>query len=216
MRSRRITITIYAMVINIFPCVLPVYSYTDFNDGGIHDIAYEINDDVRVDWEMPGIQTTVNFLDGGLVTGGLGVYGDGQANIFGGSIVGDLAASPNSCINLFGGSIGADLEARVNSEINLFGGIIDGILEAEDSAVLSIHGSSFAIDGQPVSYGELFSVFGGNSYNEPIRHITGILLSGELLDNDFQIGQEAAIVLIPEPATFLLLGLGAVMLRKRR
>ena len=77
-------------------------------------------------------------------------------------------------------------------------------------------GSDFAVDGQPVGYGELTSVYGGGWNNEPWRRLTGKLDNGDTIDNDFRIGYDAKIVLTPEPATLLLLGLGAVMVRRKR
>jgi len=40
--------------------------------------------------------------------------------------------------------------------------------------------------------------------------MTGTLASGDIINNQFRIGNTAKIVLIPEPATFLLLGLGGL------
>jgi hypothetical protein len=42
-----------------------------------------------------------------------------------------------------------------------------------------------------------------------------MLTNGDPINNDFYIATNASIVLVPEPATLLLLGLGAVMLRKK-
>ena len=91
-----------------------------------------------------------------------------------------------------------------------------GELVSGNSAILTVHGSNFAVDRQPSGYGELTSILGGYSYDEPVRHLTGTLANGEPIDNDFYIGYDAKIILIPEPATLLLLGFGAVMVRKRR
>ena len=67
-----------------------------------------------------------------------------------------------------------------------------------------------------MGYGELASIFGGKYQDEPLRHLTGMLNSGDLLDNDFYIGYDAKIVLAPEPATLLLVGLGGLMFRRRK
>ncbi len=82
------------------------------------------------------------------------------------------------------------------------------------SATLTIYGSDFVVDGQPFGYGELTSILGGNWTDEPSRRLIGTLDSGDLIDNGFRIDHNAKIVLIPEPATLLLLGLGAVMVRR--
>jgi len=38
-----------------------------FDDGQIHNIDYQINDNVWVDYATSGITTTVNWLDGGIL-----------------------------------------------------------------------------------------------------------------------------------------------------
>jgi hypothetical protein len=69
--------------------------------------------------------------------------------------------------------------------------------------------------GTPLGYCEITSILGGNYENEPLRRLTGTLANGDIINNQFRIGETAKIVLVPEPATLLLLGLGAVMVRKR-
>ena len=86
---------------------------------------------------------------------------------------------------------------------------------AASEGIMTIYGLDFAVDGQSVGYGELTSIFGGRNSNEPYRHLTGTLFSSESIANDFRIGDNAKIVLVPEPATLFLLGLGAVMLRRK-
>ncbi len=82
--------------------------------------------------------------------------------------------------------------------------------------MIQIFGFDFAVDGQPFGYGELSSILGGWPSDEPLRHLTGTLLSGELFDNDFRIGYDAKIVLIPEPASAVILGLGSLFFALRR
>ena len=84
------------------------------------------------------------------------------------------------------------------------------------SASLTIHGSDFAIDGSPVGLGEITSILGGSYWYEPYRRLTGTVANGDIINNQFRIGNDASIVLVPEPATLLLLTLGVLTLRKKR
>ena len=90
------------------------------------------------------------------------------------------------------------------------------ILSAGETATLTIYGSNFAIDGSSVGFGVITSMLGGDYGNEPYRRLTGTLANGDIINNQFQIGNDAKIVLVPEPTMLLLLGLGAVMLRRRK
>jgi hypothetical protein len=85
----------------------PVLAVVDFNDGGIYDIDYPINESVRVDYEAPGMQTTVNLLEGGVITDRY--Y---------------LEAYENSHVNVLGGYTGNGLNARGNSQVDVSTGLI--------------------------------------------------------------------------------------------
>jgi hypothetical protein len=136
--------------------------------------------------------------------------------VSGGAIGKGLSADSYSHVTICGGAIDGVLSAGEDSQVTLLGGSIGGELRTHWNGILTILGSDFAVDGTPFGYGELTSILGGWYDEEPYRNLTGILASGDLLANDFRIGQNARIVLVPEPATFLLLGLGAVLLRRKR
>ena len=51
-----------------------VIGLTQFNDGQTYNINYGINDEVWVDYELPSMQTTVNFLNGGSIDGDNELY----------------------------------------------------------------------------------------------------------------------------------------------
>jgi len=300
------------MVLTVFCFGLPEAEATlVFNDGGVHNIDYLIDDDVLVDYQASGMKTTVNLFDGGRInymlqaledshinisggkiggpyfyaydrskvnisggsicyrfyadnnsqvsisggqfyylfahgssqidmTGGafhydffaydtsqidivggrigFSLYGLNNSNISisGGTIGNHLYARDKSQIDITGGLIGFSLYANNNSQVSISGGLISNELIADNSSVLTIYGSDFAVDGLDFGYGELTSILGGGWNDEPARYLTGTLLSGDLLNNDFYIGHDASIVLIPEPATLLLLGLGAVMVMLKR
>lgn len=134
--------------------------------------------------------------------------------ISGGSI-GELYSWDSSQVNITGGSIYKYLCSFSSSQVDIFGGSIKGPLYLDVRSFINIYGSNFAVDGQPFGYGELTSILGGPWDNEPNRRLTGILASGDLLNNDFYIGRSSKIVLVPEPATLALFGLGFLFLRKR-
>jgi len=145
----------------------------------------------------------------------LNTYDSSQLNISGGVTV-RLACWESSHVNISGGEIGNYLFYTYdNSQVNISGGEIGDLTLLSESKI-QIFGSDFAVDGQSVGYGELASIFGGSYYHEPFRYLTGTLSSGEPINCLFLIGNDARIVLVPEPATILLLGLGALCFRKHR
>jgi len=105
-----------------------VMGLTQFNDGEIHDVNSVINDDVWVDWEEPGMNTTVNLLAGGAIASEykLQGYEDSIINVSGGSIW-ELYAHDSSQVDVSGGSI-RDLFANNSSQVDVSGGSIDGML----------------------------------------------------------------------------------------
>ena len=239
MRTRNVTTCVMALVLCLASS--PVLGDLIFNDGGVHNIDYWIGEDVQVDYLAPGMQTTINLLDGGS-TGSFYNIMASRINISGGSIGGSLGAYDRSQVHISGGSIGRSLVANDTSQVHISGGSIDYLHLYESSrvdiyggsiaenldnylfpagqltnlAILTIHGSDFTVNGVAFGYGELFGPGGGYSPPGNGYQITGMLVSGELIDNYYYIGYNAKIILIPEPATLLLLGFGAVIFRRKR
>jgi len=306
MKNVRMTICFIAAV--LFIVADEGLSLTEFKDGGTHNISNTINDDVWVDYQTPGMNTTFNLLAGGDIPYHyvLSGYADSRLNISGGSSMGltandrsqikitdgyanylyaydssqmimsggyvdvlnvndnskgtissgegfQFCADDNGKIIMSGGSV-YDLYAFKNSQVEMSGGVVNGSLVAsedgtviftdgsvntiyasgngriivsggsiihdhlwlENNSELIINGSNFAIDGSPIGFTEITGLLGGFYQDEPYRVLTGTLANGDIINNQFQIGNTASIVLVPEPATLLLLGFGAFMISKRK
>jgi hypothetical protein len=132
----------------------------------------------------------------------------------GGTVGQNLIATENSSIHVYGGSIWSNLYARDGSEVTISGGSINGDIFAGNSSgshnsTVTIEGSDFYINGSPVTYGTY------TAFDYASGHIAGTIGAGSL-DNTFYIYDDASIVLVPEPTTLLLLGLGALALFRRK
>jgi hypothetical protein len=114
-----------------------------------------------------------------------------------------LFAGDSSEVTVTGGSIGYEIVAGIANQ--------PGFGNYFDQSVITLVGSDFAINGNSVGYGQ-YSVFDYPSGGI----LTGTLANEVTLNNPFFIRDGSSIALVPEPATILLLGLGAMMLRKKR
>ncbi|MBL7146517.1 MAG: PEP-CTERM sorting domain-containing protein [Phycisphaerae bacterium] len=167
-------------------------------------------------WMYAEDYSHVNLLNGEIER--IYVEDSSQFNMTGGTTY-FLYGSTDNQIEISDGSVHV-MEFSGTSQINWTGGqtinhlssrpVITPKINLYDSAFLTISGSDFAIDGTPVSYGTYTIDDYANG------QITGTLLNGDIIDTPFSIGQSSSIVLIPEPATLVLLALGGLALRKRK
>lgn len=103
--------------------------------------------------------------------------------------------------------LNSGIEASSFSIFSLFDSGIAGDVIASDFAAIYIRGDAFKVNGIDYDFGILSSFSSGN--------VTGLTSSGNMIDFDFNISDNAEIFLIPEPTTLMLLGLGSLLLRKR-
>ncbi len=101
---RNATMTIWVMVAVLIVSG-QVMAFTQYNDGGTYNISTTINDDVWVDWEAPGMGTTVNMVDGGYVpiSYSLQSFNDSKINFMWGSQATYFYAHDNSQVTVSAG-----------------------------------------------------------------------------------------------------------------
>lgn len=153
---------------------------------------------------------------GGTLIGGLWTWQDTQAKITGGTVEGNIIAEGTSTIELSGGSFDGELTAYSNGTI---------YLEGTGFQATDLDGNT-----TDLSYGDRLSWFGtvidpygwDASY---VGSITGTLADGSILDSAFRVlpydvhsdfDCNADIIIIPEPASILLFGLGGLVFRRKR
>lgn len=241
MRNRNVTIWVMVLVV-ICGRLQKADGMVVFNDGQTHTIDYVIDDQVEVEDSTFFLEpTTVNFVQGGDATGevrvnensvvnvmgasltsALAVWDTAQGNLFdgyiprvslldraifnmhGGTMGTNLYGNYQSCITVSGGHVQGNVSSTIDSSVSISGGTFDGYLHAGDNGLLTIIGSDFAVDGQPAPFGQYVG--------EREGILTGVLANGDLIDNWYYGTQNGTLILIPEPATLLLLGLGVPIL----
>ena len=194
---------------------------TIFDDGQIHNIDFEIDDNLGIRDNTSGTPTIVNLVADGIVTSMVLVYDNSTFNLAGGRVDNYILTSNNSHVNISSGSIAYDLRGNDNSVFTISGGAIgDDLLVNHNNQTLITGGS---IGGELDVYGDSVVTIEGTGFNyaygeitNPTGILTGTLANGDPIDNRFYVHDNAQIVLVPEPTTLLLLGLGGLMLRRKR
>ncbi len=174
--------------------------------------------DEEIGGEIYAYDNSQIIVSGGSIMSFLEITGHSQGSISDGIIMGIAAATESGHLTVSGGAI-RDLVAFEDGQVTVYGMLSpmpSNNLIADNNGNITIHGSEFYVDFQQVSYGEITSLLNGNWQDEPERNLGIRYDNGEFFDASFYIGHNASIVLTPEPTTLLLLGLGAVMVRRKR
>jgi len=156
---------------------------------------------------LTGWDYSIINVSGGIL-GGLGSLEFNMLNLYYDAVVGSVGVSDSGTLNMFGGNVDVIMVGSTKTA-NLYGGIISDYLMA--ASTVGIYGYGF-------QYNPLAGDYRGGQ-------LTGFWLDDTPFSIDLfgnpggpyggPIDTYSHIVLIPEPATVLLLGLGVLMLKKR-
>ena len=169
--------------------------------------------------------------------GSLAVAENGTANIIGGSFSGEIQIWDNGTVNMSSGSLNIENSSWMHdlATMTITGGMVTcpGRLSITGDSKLFLSGTNFSVGGVSVEYGELDLDYllsqGALAYEVDeserwIGTISGILDDGQSFNLNFSINhflygdtpKTANIVLVPEPASLLLLSIGGFLsLRKK-
>lgn len=204
MKNARMTICLMATILVM--ATGQGFGFTQYNDGGTHDIATTINDDIWVDFQTLGMNTTVNLLTGGSIgvfssnMHNLNGYEDSIINISGGSVSQHLYAYDNSTVTINSGNMydfiaydtshvtmnGGSTRTSVNAEdygqLTINGGSINGYLTARDNSQIVINGGSISFHLEP--HESSYVLITGGFIERDINLYNGTV---EILGSDFAI-----------------------------
>lgn len=185
-----------------------------FNDGQSHNI-----DDTFYQYEGIYLDQSIDIIPGT------------HLNLNTGGVVGSITLRNHSSATISGGVVNHGLSIGNNSTATITGGIVTEDFKVSSDGILYLVGTNFFIttDGETTAlaynshlsdYCTLITPMGAPRYYSGI--VTGTLADGSSLNNQFYIfdgygGLETRdIVVIPEPATLSLLGLGGLLIRRKR
>ncbi len=138
-------------------------------------------------------------------------------HMFGGSVK-SIYAFNSSTVNIFGGEIRKSVSMWESSTTNIYGGniMLDGCLFT-DFSILNIYGGDVFLGAPYAEESSTINIYGYEFSEFPAFSLTGYLSDGspfEFIELTHAISHINLIV-IPEPASVLLLGLGGLLLRRR-
>lgn len=179
-----------------------------FNDGGVHEINGP-HEPIEI-YNGPGGGPTLVKLFSGASIGDVEVYQNSRLEMLGGILDSNLRLYDSSTALISGGEArGDDLYFFGTSTVTIAGGVISEGLEAFESASIFVHGSNFTIDGEPVGYGPVVPMM-------PMFVLEGDLAEGGSVQSMIRLDGDATITLVPEPATIMLMAVGALAARRKR
>lgn len=245
MMKKTMLLLIALAFLNVSPESIAGYGFGDglshtIDDGTYaHDtlLLYSYADDI------PG--THLDLIDGGIVyklvlrthstasiSGGrvehrLDVVDNSTVDIFSGW-VGELWVYHEATVNMTSGGAMV-ITARDNAIVTMSGGdVVEGIFASRNGTIY-LDGTNFQVNGTPLVNGDKLSDFVslienrrvGSIYDYYTGTITGTLADGTPLHDKFEIHNvgmyegTADIIIIPEPCSLLLLGIGVVIFNRR-
>jgi hypothetical protein len=158
-------------------------------------------------------------IDGGLILQGMNVVTNARATVNGGTI-GGLKAYAQGFIELNGGTISytgdissGNITSADNSIINIRGGTFDGLIidgiTTMYGGLIYLYGDNFSAAGQQLNYGDNLRDFGvTDEFGNLTGTLNGTLADGSSFTSTFFIRnyvEGGDIIVVPEPATLLLL-----------
>ncbi|MEM9347173.1 MAG: PEP-CTERM sorting domain-containing protein [Planctomycetota bacterium] len=170
---------------------------------------------------------SVITISGGSIGGFFDARSGSTVNITGGTIGDGFDAQGGSTVNILGGSFGEQFEAQFNSTVNISGGSFGDGFDARSTSTVNLFGTSFVLDGEELT---------GLAFNEAFTitdrdvTLTGVLADGSAFEFDlnsvgsfsidsidsFNPGATLTVTLVPEPSSLALLGLGGLLVARRR
>lgn len=206
-----------------------------WDDGAVHDIDYVVSDDLVISGT-----TTANVYDGSGTGGVIAALDSTELNIFDGTFGENIAVRDNAVATIYGGTFGKNVPMDVSivvgeqSSTIIYGGTYSSRIllygYPNDTPTLEFHGTDFYIGGQGVFglidaeelvlTGAMSKTISGN-WLTYYGILTGTLEDGSILNNELKMisfldGNHANLLVVPEPITLMLLGLGGVLIRKRK
>ena len=124
------------------------------------------------------VEITAGLVGGRVLTTHFdGVAPEVHVAIHAGTIQGNVVLAGYSHADVTGGRLNGALLLTNQSTADLSGGVVRGLLHVASSADLTIFGSNFAVDGEPVKAGPLGALAG---------RLTGRLTEGDVINTDFR------------------------------
>jgi hypothetical protein len=144
---KRIKMTICLTVAAVLVAAGQGFGLIQYNDGQTHSVGSLITTDVWVDYQSPGISTTLNVLDGSQLAYPYSItgYQNSCINVLGGNLW-IMYSHDSSSLNFIGTGQVRSVYASNGSQVNVSSGAIE-YLQTMDTSIAYISGGAFAHGG---------------------------------------------------------------------